>query len=67
MTHANAFPMPFLISAQRAALYIDHGLKKKKKYIIFPWPMYMISLFARLCPSFIMRRVIQRLPAKDAT
>jgi NAD(P)-dependent dehydrogenase (short-subunit alcohol dehydrogenase family) len=56
MTDANPFPMPFLISAERAAQIIKRGLARNKPRLRFPQPIpaatYLLSL---LPPSWVDR------------
>ena len=39
MTDANAFPMPFLMDANKAARIILRGLARQAPLIAFPWPL----------------------------
>jgi short-subunit dehydrogenase len=50
MTRGNEFPMPFLVSAEDAAVGIIHGLRKGKFEIAFPWPLVWSLKFARILP-----------------
>ena len=56
MTDANPYPMPFLISAERAAQIIKRGLARNKPRLNFPQPIptatYLLSL---LPPSWVDR------------
>ena len=56
MTDANPYPMPFLVSAERAATRIKNKLAKGKARICFPPPYaagaYLLSLFP---PSLVDR------------
>lgn len=64
MTDANAFPMPFLMEAERAARIIKRGLAKRKARIAFPWPMATaVWLLQALSPGLI-EPVLRRLPKK---
>lgn len=64
MTDANAFPMPFLMDAERAARIIKRGLAKRKARIAFPWPMATaVWLLQALSPGLI-EPVLRRLPKK---
>lgn len=64
MTDHNQFPMPFLMSAQRAATIIARKLTRRPCVIAFPWPMRLIMGFMSLCPSFFTREIFARLPEK---
>lgn len=50
MTDRNAFPMPFLISAEAAARAIADGIEKDKAEIVFPFPMMLLMKAVRLVP-----------------
>lgn len=43
MTDKNKFPMPFLMSADRAASVICRGLERNKSRIVFPFPMHLVA------------------------
>jgi short-subunit dehydrogenase len=65
MTDVNRFPMPFLMSAEKAALTIAKGLEKGRTRIGFPrrlyWPLWWLScLSPRITDPFF-----DRLPAKS--
>jgi NADP-dependent 3-hydroxy acid dehydrogenase YdfG len=50
MTDANPYPMPFLVSAERAARIIKDKLAKDKARICFPWPFAVGAFFLSLLP-----------------
>ncbi|MBA2389221.1 MAG: SDR family NAD(P)-dependent oxidoreductase [Geodermatophilaceae bacterium] len=50
MTERNSFPMPFIISAERAATEIADGIAKEKAEVVFPLPMKLMMKTARLLP-----------------
>ncbi len=65
MTAVNDFPMPLLMSAEKAAGIIQRGLARDRARIAFPWPMYaMVRLIAALHPV-ISDPLLRRLPEKD--
>lgn len=51
MTSANTFPMPFIISADRAAGYIVRGLEREQAEIVFPPAMAASMKLARFVPQ----------------
>lgn len=56
MTDANPYPMPFLVSAERAARIIKRGLARNKARITFPLPIAIgMYLFSLLPPSWVDR------------
>ena len=64
MTDKNMFPMPFIMSPEKAARIIRTGLENNKPRIAFPWPMYaLVRLVAALPQDFVNRRM-WKLPKK---
>lgn len=64
MTAGNKFPMPFLMSAERAAAIVKKRLARNQARIAFPWPMYLgVRILAALPPA-IADRWLTRLPEK---
>ena len=64
MTAVNDFPMPRLMSAERAAGIIRRGLARDRGRIAFPWPMYaMVRLIAAL-PQSWSDPLLRSLPEK---
>ncbi|HDQ00397.1 MAG TPA: SDR family NAD(P)-dependent oxidoreductase [bacterium] len=51
MTDKNDFPMPFMISAEKAAKCIIKGLEKEKTTIPFPLRMWLTIKLAKLLPD----------------
>jgi short-subunit dehydrogenase len=66
MTEVNRFKMPFLISADRAALIIKRGLEKNRPRISFPWPMALIVWIMAALPTVWIEGLLNKLPRKDA-
>jgi short-subunit dehydrogenase len=53
MTAKNKFPMPFLMSAEKAAKIIISGIKKEKRIIQFPLPTVLGAKLMRIVPEFL--------------
>ena len=53
LTDKNKFPMPFIISSNKAADIIEMGIFSKKFEITFPLPMYLIMKGLQTSPNFI--------------
>ncbi len=53
ITDKNRFPMPFIMSGQKAAELIKKRLEKRPYLIAFPWPMYFMSWIFSILPSSI--------------
>ncbi len=64
MTDVNSFPMPFLMSAERAAAIIQRGLADDEPRIAFPWALYAAVRLLNIAPAALTRLVTERLPKK---
>jgi short-subunit dehydrogenase len=64
MTDANDFPMPFLMSAERAAILIRDRLRRNPARIAFPWPTAVLAwLIGALSPR-LTDPLLAHLPKK---
>jgi short-subunit dehydrogenase len=66
MTARNDFRMPFLMSAEAAAVRIRDGLARGGSRIAFPWPMHAAAWFLAALPPVLSDRLLSRLPSKGA-
>jgi short-subunit dehydrogenase len=57
MTEKNKFPMPFLMSAEKAAKIIIGGIKKEKRTIQFPLPTVLGAKFMRIVPESLFEYI----------
>ncbi|MDP6708264.1 MAG: SDR family NAD(P)-dependent oxidoreductase [Alphaproteobacteria bacterium] len=64
ITATNAFPMPLLWTADRAAGYIQARLARRKGFIAFPWPLRAITGAVSLLPPALLDVLVARLPRK---
>lgn len=64
MTDVNAFPMPFLMDADRAAGIIASGLARDKGRIAFPWQMAALAWLGMALPDAVVQRIALHSPAK---
>ena len=58
MTEKNRFPMPFLMTAGRAARIIANGLERGKRVIEFPRRMSLVMRSVRALPDALYDRVM---------
>jgi short-subunit dehydrogenase len=61
MTAKNKFAMPFLMSAERAAIIIARGLARDKARIAFPWPTAAASWLMGALPAALSDALVRRL------
>lgn len=65
MTDANEFPMPFLMTPERAAGIIRRGLDRRAARIAFPLRLYaIVRLVAALPPAWV-DPILQRFQGKE--
>ncbi len=60
MTVSNTFPMPFIISAPRAAQEIANGIERRTTRITFPWQMAWLARLGKLIPDNLWTRLFSR-------
>ncbi len=66
MTEVNRFPMPFQISAEKAAHKIIHGVANNKGVIAFPIIIYFFLKLFNLLPGGLISYINSKLPGKPA-
>jgi short-subunit dehydrogenase len=58
MTDVNEFPMPWLMTADKAAQKIARALARKKKVFNFPWQTALLMRLTRWAPDWLMARAV---------
>lgn len=66
MTARNPFPMPFLMTAERAATIIQRGLARNRARIAFPGPTALAAWLLMALPSALTDRLVRGAPRKPA-
>ncbi len=66
MTDVNNFPMPLLMSAEKAAEVIVKGLAKNRSRVAFPLALYLPLLLISYLPLWITDPFFAALPRKTA-
>ncbi len=64
ITARNHFPMPFLMTAPRAAAIIQRGLARNRARIAFPWPMAAAVHLIAALPAAWADALLRVLPRK---
>jgi len=65
ITARNQFPMPFLMSAERAAAIVKRGLARNRGRIAFPFPMYFAMWLLGTFPPLLTDPLLMRLAKKS--
>ena len=66
MTDVNNFPMPFMISVEKAAEKIIKGISNNKGVIVFPITIYLLLKLLSLLPNQLIDYINSKLPGKPA-
>ncbi len=66
MTDVNDFPMPFLMTTDKATQIIKRGLEQNKSRIAFPFPLYFVVWLATLLSTKITDPIFAKLPGKKS-
>ncbi len=64
ITDQNTCPMPFFMSAEKAAKIIAEKVEENIGLIAFPWPMRFAAWFMSILPNCVSDFVYTRLPHK---
>lgn len=64
MTDKNSFPMPFLMTVERAACIIRTGLARNRSRIAFPRRLYAALWLLQVLPITLTDAIVARLPRK---
>jgi short-subunit dehydrogenase len=64
MTAVNDFPMPFLMTAERAAKIIAKGIYKNQGRIAFPFWPHAMAWFISILPDAFTHRLLLKTPRK---
>ena len=65
MTARNPFPMPLIMSAERAAAIIARGLDRRRARIAFPWLLHLLARLLAAVPPAWIDPLLTRPPAKE--
>jgi short-subunit dehydrogenase len=64
MTDSNSFPMPFIVSVEKAARIIARGLEKNRSKIAFPLPLVFIVWIFQIIPGALAEFILKGAPVK---
>ena len=64
MTEHNPYPMPFMMSAERAAANIAWAIERRRAYVVLPWQMAIVARALRVMPNALFDRLFARAPRK---
>jgi short-subunit dehydrogenase len=64
MTEKNPYPMPFLLSADKAARLAERAIDRGRRFYVFPWQMACVGRLLRAVPRPIYDAVFAKAPRK---
>ena len=64
MTAKNPYPMPFILSAESAALKIAQAVADGRAYAVIPWQMALVARLLRMMPRSLYDRIFDSVPRK---
>jgi short-subunit dehydrogenase len=64
MTAGNAYRMPFIIGADKAARLIARAIDRRRRFCVLPWPMALVGRALRLLPRPLYDAAFARAPRK---
>lgn len=64
MTEANPYPMPFMLSAERAAQKIACAVERRRRLVTIPWQMAVAARLLRLLPIPVYDALFGAAPRK---
>jgi len=64
MTRVNRYRMPFLLPAGEAARRIAGAIAARRRLVVIPWQMALVSVLLRLAPPWLYDRFAARAPRK---
>jgi hypothetical protein len=64
MTRVNRYSMPFLLPADEAARRFARAIAARRRLVVIPWQMAIVSVLLRLAPAWLYDRLAARAPRK---
>lgn len=64
MTAKNPYPMPFMLTAERAARKIANTIDRRRDYTVLPWQMSIVARSLRMIPRWLFDAVLSEAPQK---
>jgi len=64
MTAGNPYPMPFLMSVNRAAGKIARAIARRRRFYVLPWPMAIVGWMLRILPRPLYDLAFAHAPRK---
>ena len=56
--------MPFLVSADEAAPRFARAIAARRRLVVIPWQMALVSMLSRAIPGWLYDRLAARAPRK---
>lgn len=64
LTDVNPYPMPFILSAEKAAIMIVRAINTRRRFIVLPWQMAIIFRLLKMLPDWAYDKLFANAPHK---
>lgn len=64
LTERNPYRMPFLISADKAAVLMANAIEDRRRFYVLPWQMALLGRALRCVPRWLYDRIVARRARK---
>lgn len=67
LTERNPYRMPFLITADKAAVLMADAIEDRRRFYVLPWQMAMLGRALRCVPRWLYDRIVAKRARKPRT
>jgi short-subunit dehydrogenase len=64
LTAVNPYPMPFILSADKAATQVVRAIRMKRKLVVLPWQMAIVFRLLKMLPDWAYDKLFANAPRK---
>lgn len=64
LTDVNPYPMPFILSAEKAAFLVAHAINARRRFVVLPWQMAIIFRLLKMLPDWAYDKLFANAPRK---
>lgn len=64
LTDVNPYPMPFILSAEKAAIMIVRAINTRRRFVVLPWQMAIIFRLLKMLPDWAYDKLFANAPHK---
>lgn len=64
LTDVNPYPMPFMLSAEKAAFLVARAINARRRFVVLPWQMAIIFRLLKMLPDWAYDKLFANAPRK---